>query len=120
MGHRTVIPGSFAKRGAAQITANLVDRDGTALGSGTISTLTLTLYDLRSGNIINSKDGADISASLSVGGALTLDLDALDMVVTDDNQKKERHVALVEWAWAGTKEGNEEIEFTVVNQEKVT
>ena len=114
------------EKSAFRYTASLLKEDGTALGSGDVSALTLTVYNLDAAlTIINSINGVSIlnvgRGTLSAGGALVVTLDALDLALVDaTNAEEERHVMLIIGTYAaGARFMRHEIEHTVVNLQRV-
>jgi hypothetical protein len=118
--HRTVIPGIFAERGQARLTARFVDEAGAAIPDTSFSTLTMKLYDKRSGDVINSHTATDILAGVDGNGNLVRVFTPDDMQIVDDVRRQEVHIALLRWTYSGGGEGSHEMEFTVSNMSGVT
>jgi hypothetical protein len=124
---RTTLVGSYAEKATAYLSATITDTDGvTALADAdsVLLTLTLTLYEARTGTIINSCTARDIlnanGGAVNAAGALSVRLDAADMACVS-TAASELHVALIEWTWSSpVKSGKHEIAFTVTNLLKVT
>ncbi len=125
MSERTILGTAFNELTSVRITAVVVDEAGSPLGSSALTTLKLTLYNLASGAIINSVNEVSIlnagRGTVDVSGNLVLTLLPADGVIVDDTLKFERHLALIEWTYAGgTKSGSKEIEFKVRNLVQVS
>jgi hypothetical protein len=120
---RTVVPGLFAEGASAVLSATLLDVDGVTPVAGADSvfdTLTMTLYELRSGTVVNATatlrnilnaNGGVVTAA----GLLTIALDgAADMVCVGQSET-EAHVARIVGKWGATPEKvlEHEIVFTV-------
>lgn len=127
MSTRTTLATTYAEKATLYLTATITDTDGvTALADADtiLTTLTLTLYELRSGTVINSCTARNIlnlnGGTVSSAGALEIRLDAADMACLG-TASSEVHVALLEWTWGSpVKAGKHEIAFTVTNLLKVT
>jgi hypothetical protein len=127
MGGNTVIPWKVyltdvVPEGATRVlTLTFLDEFDAPIGSATLTTLKLTLYEEVTKAIINSRTHQSIlgvnGGSVSAGGVLTLNLGALDNVVKRvADGSVETHVALLEYTWdTGTKANLVEIYFPVGN-----
>lgn len=102
-------------------TAKLLDESGNALGSSALTSLTLTLYDKVSTNIINSRTSQNIlnanQVTLDAYGKLTWYWLPLDMILVDTTKLTETHIALFEAKWLDTdsrlRQLNHEVIFVV-------
>ena len=98
----------YTKEGTGAIyTATLEDSTETAIPSANISAITLTFYDVASGDIINSRDDQDVKNANNVtihstSGLLTWTMQAADNVIVDDDLAWEHHRALFEFVFSGT------------------
>lgn len=125
MAVRDTITEPMAEGASAQITATITREDGV---TGFLpETLTLTLFVLEDGAIVNSVTAVDIlntgRGTVSAGGALVCLLTPADMVIVSPRSGKgtEKHVAFFEWTWStGTRKGKHEVLFTVADFAKVT
>ena len=116
MAVRTTITTEIAENADTILAATFVDEAGATLSS--LDSLTLTLWEESTEDIINSRDASDVSASLT-GGVLSLALATADNAIVT-SKLTERHVALFEWTYdSGTKLGKHEVVFTVTNLVKV-
>ncbi len=104
MATEIILPGTYPANASAILTGQLMDLDGvTPVAGSALSTLVYTLYEARTGAVINGRRGTSIlnqnGGVIDEGGNLQLRLDAADMarVGTADS---ETHVALVEGTWA--------------------
>jgi len=121
MSARTTFTNPLPERTTQYLGLTFLDETGAGFKP---TTLTLTLYDVSTRQIINSRDRQDIldlnGATVTAGGVLSLRLDAADTVVVTDGTQDERHIALLEWSWSsGTKTGKHEIEHRVANLDRV-
>jgi hypothetical protein len=121
MATRTTLTTEFAERATARLTCTLTEEDGVTGFQPT--TLVLTLYDDRTGAIINSREALNVLnaniGTVSSEGAVALLFTPADMAVVG-GVPYETHVALLEWTWSGgTKAGRHEIVFVVRNLAKV-
>jgi len=108
----------------SKYTATLKDEDGTAIALASLTTLTLTLYDISSTSrtIINSRNAQNVLNANNVtvhatSGLLTWEMQAADNEIQDSNKKIERHRALFKFSWSGG-QGIHEVDFDVENIEK--
>ncbi|MCK9568735.1 hypothetical protein M0R72_07330 [Candidatus Pacearchaeota archaeon] len=109
--------------------ATIKDENGTALTSGDLSTLTLTLYDKDTEAIINSRDSQDVlnknGVTVGAAGALTWVMTPDDNVIVTTTSyapgQWESHIALFEWTWSSsTKAGKYQVQIDVEQMAKVT
>jgi hypothetical protein len=81
----------------------LKDEDGIVLTS--LDTLTLSVWDLKSGAIINGRDRQDVlnqnDVTFNGDGSLLWRVQAADRPILDDTQDWEDHVAMFEFTYAG-------------------
>lgn len=104
-------------------TCDLTKDDGTVLGPTALDTLTLTLYDVATGTIINAVDHANIKntgrGALDALGHLVVSLVSADNPIVGSGTK-EKHKALIIGTWnSGAGYTSQEVLFTVVNVNKV-
>lgn len=117
-----------AERTSLRFTATLVDETGTAVQAGSLTTLTLTLYnrDSTAKEILNSVTQVNIlntgrGTVHATSGLLTLVLEPADNQIVDGTQDQEWHRALIEGTYAvGVKAFKFEVDFPVRNLNKVT
>lgn len=119
---RTTFSDPIAEKTSQQLTARIRDLAGLGFKP---ETLTLTLYDVATGTIINNRNHVSIrdanGGTVSIDGLLTLQLDPADTVIVTPASSQERHIALLEWTWSGgTKTGRYELEMLVNNLAQVT
>ena len=119
---------TVAERTTLRILLTLQDETGAAIPSAGLTTLTLTLYvrDATAQTIINSVDDVNIlntgrGTVHATSGLLTLTLLPADTQIVDSTSAIEWHRALIEWTYdAGAKAGKYEIDFPVLNLNKVS
>lgn len=116
------------ERTGAVYTAILEDADGTAIPLTNITAITITLYDVSSGDIINSRNDQDVLNDNDVtihatSGLLTWDMQADDNPIVSSSlevDKEEHHKALFEFVGNFTASpGKHEFDILVLNLGKV-
>lgn len=122
---RTTFTDAVAEKSTFRLTGTLKDDEGVVIPSGDIAALTVTLYRMPSGSIINSRDGQDIKNANggtihATSGAWALVLSGLDNAI-EDGRGEETHQAQIKWTYnAGAKDGYHVFEFKIANLLKVT
>lgn len=121
----TTISAEVAEKVTVRITGTIKDHTDTAIPAASLSTLTLTLYEKKSGTIINTRSAANVlntgGGTVTSGGVLTMVLDPADNALVTQAPATEVHVALFEWTYnSGAAAGRALVEFTVSNFLKVT
>ena len=119
---------TVTERTTLRILLTLQDETGVAIAKAALTTLTLTLYlrDLAALTIINSVDDQNIldtdrATVHATSGLVTLTLLPADNQIVDSTSAIEWHRALIEWTYdAGAKAGKYEIDFPVLNLNKVS
>lgn len=116
----------YVKEGTGAIyTATLEDSAGTAIPLANLTTITLTLYNVPDGEIINSRDDQNVLNQNNVvihstSGLLTWTMQAADNVISDTSLDWEHHRALFEFTFSGTgTPGKSEAEIMCENLTKV-
>ncbi len=122
---QTITSPVVCEKTTTQIELQLTDQDDAALAKASLGTVTLTLYERKTGTILNSRSAQSVldvnGGTVSSTGLLTLILSNLDNALVSQSPSSEEHVALIEWTWSsGTRFGKKELTFTVMNQLKVT
>jgi len=123
---RQTLTTPVCEKTASTITFQLTDQADVALALASLTTLTLTLYDVVAPTaFFNSRNAQDIlgvnGGSVSAGGVLTLVLGNADNVLTSQNNTEETHAALLRWTWSsGTRQGAKELLYSIVNQVQIT
>tara|TARA_R110000824_G_scaffold14800_1_gene62673 strand:+ start:242 stop:634 length:393 start_codon:yes stop_codon:yes gene_type:complete len=113
---------------SAQYNATITDESETAIPLADLTAITLTLYDYKTGTIINSRTDQDVKnandVSITSAGVLTWNLKPADNVIVTTalpTNAYERHIALFEYTWdSGTNAGKHELTFEVRQLDKVT
>lgn len=103
------------------------DEDGNGIPAAAINTMVLTLYDVSSDAIINSRDGQDVlnvnNVTVDASGNLAWTMQPADNAISSETIKpnvKEHHRALFEWTYSGgEKYGKHEVEILCENLNKV-
>jgi hypothetical protein len=98
----------------------LKDEAGNVITSSAMSTMVLTLYDVRTRAIVNSVDQVNIKntgrGAINSSGIFTLTLLPADTAIVNDTNPYEVRRALVQYTWAaGVKADAIEITFVVRN-----
>jgi len=108
--------------------ATIKDESGNPVAASSLTTLTLTLYDLASGTMINSRSAQDVlnhnDVTINASGVLIWTMQPADNVIVSASLSAgaiERHVALFQWTWGtgGAKAGKYEVQIDVQNLAKV-
>lgn len=92
--------------GAVRVVAIPKDFAGTAITEANLATLTATLYDQRTGRVINSRSSQSVKdangGTVAVNGTLTLLLLAADNPIVGDTLPGgvERHVLRLAWTYS--------------------
>ena len=127
MSVRTVLPDPIPEKATWRYTATLKDETETVVAAAQLTTLTLTLYALNAAlTILNSVDATNIlntgrGTVHATSGLLTIVFEPADNPVVDATLLEERHLALIQWTYAGgAKAGRHEVEFGVRNLAKVS
>jgi hypothetical protein len=120
----TALQETVPEQTTVRITGAIVDEAGAALGSTTLTTLTMTLYSRTTGlpligaaqqNILNTGKG-----SIDGTGNFVLTLPPSDnAIVSTPAPAVEPHEILLEWTWPSGKAGKHRIQFSVRNLSKV-
>ncbi len=104
---------SIARYNAGQagyFTATLRDRDGVAIPAADVSSLTLTLTNAATGEIVNGRNAQDVlndnSVTLSAQGALAWTIQPADTALVVSGAASEEHVATFSWVADGGSEVN--------------
>ena len=107
-------------------TTILTDEKGLAISSAQLTTLTLTLYDLsdEAHAIVNAVADVNIKNTgrglVDAVGKLDLTLTAADTAILDSSHRLEQRRALLEYTYSsGAKTQRHEVDFLIVNLEKV-
>ena len=98
-------------------TANLVDEDDVAVGSASLTTLVITVLNVLTRDVINTRDRQNAlnvnNVTVSAGGLLTWSIQALDLVVPSGESFCDLQV-IFEWTWsAGAKKNWHEFTLRV-------
>lgn len=126
MSHSVFIDEILPEGKTVFLRAKVVDEEDSPVPKAMIDALTVTLYDVGSGAIINSRDNQNIldtnGGSLhATSGDLLLEFSPADMVIVSTvppQPRYEHHVARIEWGYNATRNGSCDIEFRVENMEK--
>lgn len=115
----------FLEKTSGQMTGTLTDETGAVVPAASLTTLTLTLFDLASGTILNSRDAQNVlntnNVTVSALGVLVWTIQPADNAIVNDNLARETHRALFQWTWsAGAKSGKGYQDLVVENLAKVT
>lgn len=120
MSYFTIHPDPIPEKSTAVIKAKVVDDNETPIPGSGLTTMVYTLYDPRSGAIINSRTAVDCKSSVDAQGNLALLLETADTTLLSTVSARERRVVLFEWTYPTSKVGHHEVRFVVANLAKVT
>lgn len=96
-------------------TATIVDEDNVAIPLASLTTLTLTVVNTRTGAAVNGRDRQNVLNANNVtvhatSGLVTWSIQALDLPSTVD----ETYICAFEWSWsAGAKKGWHDLSLVV-------
>lgn len=90
------------------------------LSAANLTTITLTLYDKKTGNILNGRNKQNVlntnNVTIDSAGQLVWELQPADLAIVNTNNTNESHIALFEWSWSqGTKFGKREVDVAIRN-----
>jgi len=120
MSLQTVLETELAEGATGILAFTVQDEDGVAIPGSSLDTCTLTLYDQRSREIINTQEDTDIKALVNESGVGSVELAPADTAIVNQRRALEVHVALIQWTYdGGAKAGKHEILHTVRNLAKV-
>jgi hypothetical protein len=110
---------------SAFLTHSIVDQDGAAIAAADLDTLTLTLYDEFSGDVINERDAQDVlnanGTTVNSLGGVEIYLEPDDNIITDSDRYREWHVVELVWTYTPsgtTLTGKSVLKFKVWNHTK--
>ena len=128
----TKSPYPIDEANSAEVSLTLHDTNDVGIDPASLSTMVLTLYDLDTGTIINSRDDQDVlgggtgqnNVTLAAGGVTTWYMQGADNIIVTASSFVERHIALFEWTWDptdgnGPRDGKKEIELDITNLNRV-
>lgn len=121
MSTRYVNPETVPERVGWRYQGTLKDEAGAIIPAATFATLTVTIYALDTAQTVIQASTSILNVgrgTLDAGGVLTITFLPADSAVLDDGLLEERHLALVEGDYAGTRKFAREIEWAVVNLAK--
>jgi hypothetical protein len=111
-----------------QYTATIKDEDDAAISLSSLTSLTLTIYDKATSQIVNSRNAADVKnangGAVSAGGELVMTFTPDDMQLINDDRPEgdeEVHCCLFRYTWdSGNKKGTHRLYLRVIANPKVT
>lgn len=111
------------EKASAQYTATLKDQNTTPIPGGNLTSLTLTLYDVTTGTILNSRNAQDVlnknNVTVDGNGLLTWLVQPADTAIVDPSRLGETHCALWTFVYNGWT-GRHRVEMYVRNLTKVS
>jgi hypothetical protein len=117
--------GRVRERSTGSYTATLQDEAGSPIALVSLTSLTLSLYDVNTGTVLNSRNNQNVLNLNNVtfgvtGGLLTWSVQAADNAVVG-SRSLERHRAVFEYTWAsGAKRDWHRIELLVEAEAEVS
>lgn len=122
----SVILGPVNERTTAKYTTDpLVDEDGVVIPGTLVTSATLTLYDQKTGAIINSRNQQNVNNANNVTiadtGIISWVLQPADNAIVNTKLAQEVHVAVFDLRWdSGSSRSLHEVKILVNNVGKVT
>ena len=115
--------GEINEATTGRYTATMYDETGTVIDGTAMDTMTLTLYDKKTGAVINSRSAQNVKntngVAVTSAGALTWTIAYADTAMVG-SEGRERHVATFIGTWdSGAKKFVHVVEMDVVNATKV-
>lgn len=109
--------GTFRERDTPTLRATVLDNSvpAVAIPGSALATMALTLYDEKTGAIVNDRDAVDIKANVDEAGLLEFELEQDDMAMVNAASRAEYRRILLEWTWDVTKRGSSELRMRIVN-----
>lgn len=95
----------LSERTTAKYTANLVDTTGAAIAGASLDSLTLSLINVQTGVVLNSRNAQNVlnanGVTIDVNGLITWTLAPADNAIIDDRLQVEEHRAIFTAKWSG-------------------
>lgn len=105
----------------------LRDEDGAVVPAASLTTLTMTLFDLKTRQYINNRSAVNAlnanNVTVTSGGVVTYQMQAADNAIigTQPDGTKQEHILQFRWTWSsGTKAGEHRIPLLVVVRDRVS
>jgi hypothetical protein len=104
-----------------KLVGTLKDESGALINGASLSTMSLTLYNVVDNAIINSRNAQSIlntnGGTIDGSGNWTLTLSPADNTVMDQSAASEDHVAIIKWTYSSgpVQGGVQSYSITVVN-----
>jgi hypothetical protein len=116
---------SVTERTSAEYTCTLQDEDSTAVPGSTLTALTLSLIDVATGTVLNSRTAQNVlnanNVTVSELGVLVWALQPADNAIIDSRRATERHQAIFRATWsAGAKAKVWTVDIDVANAATIT
>lgn len=111
--------GTFRERNTPTFTATVQGNDAVVIPGSALATVTLTIYDEHTREIVNDRNNVDVKANVDENGALTFQLEEADMVILNQERKRERRRIFIEWTWDVDKRSSWEGQMVIENLLKV-
>lgn len=119
---------TILEKTTAIYSATIKDENGNPVALASIDAITLKLYAEGSSSYINSRNGQNIKNANNVtihatSGLLTWEMTPADNVVVSTDlpaDSREKHIALFEWTYNGSRAGKHETYFYIKQMEKVS
>ncbi len=108
----------------ARYSAVLKDETDTVIPAASLTALTLTLYNVATGAIINSRNAQNVlnanNVTVDASGNLVWTVQPGDNAIVDTSLDREDHVALFKFEWSSpTKRGYHQVVLRAQNMAKV-
>lgn len=99
--------------------ATVVDQDGDAIPAATLTGLTLTVFDVATGQHLNDRIAQDVlnanGVTVSSLGALVWTMSPADNEIVNDTLEIEPHRAIFSWTWGSANRGQHVVNLEVTN-----
>lgn len=118
---------SVKEKSTVKYTATIKDETGAAIPAANLSSLVLTLWNMSDPlkAVINSRSAQNVlnanNVTVDSNGLVTWTMQPADNAIQITTNRVERHRALFVFTWAsGAKQGAHEVDFDVLNIEKLS
>ena len=112
------------EKSSAVYTVTVKDNNGTAIGSGSMDALTLTLVNRADDTVLNSRTDQNVlnanNVTVSGLGVITFTLQAADTAMVDPLREFETHRATFKLTYGTTNTRNWAVDFNIHNLKQVT
>lgn len=115
---------TVTERTSARYTGTLKDETGATVAGSALTTATLTLFDTKTGTILNTRNAQNVlnanDVTISEAGALVWLMAPADNSIVTDTLPAEGHRAVFSFTWGAGKRLVHEVQISVRNIQMVT